>query len=364
MKNVTITLPLPAATTYDVRIGPGLLAQIGPAVREVAIAPSCVLVSDSNVARHYLAPAAASLSAAGYRVIESVFDAGEANKTVATAVGVLDKALHARVERATPVIALGGGVVGDLAGFVAAVLLRGVPFIQVPTTLLAAVDASVGGKVGVDHAAGKNLIGAFHHPRLVLTDIATFATLPTRELQCGMAECVKHAVIRDASLFAFIEQNSTPLMAGDAPAMQELVERNVRIKADVVMTDPFERGIRALLNLGHTFGHALEAIGSYTGLQHGEGVALGTIAAARVAQKRGTISAAQVARIVALLERIGLPTKLPAVDVAAVYAAMGTDKKVEAGKLRLVLPKGIGDAEVVRNVPEEEIKAAIGSLIG
>jgi 3-dehydroquinate synthase len=364
MPTIHVHLPLPDAPRYDVQIAPGLLDQLGTLVRAVAAAPSCALISDTNVAAHYLPRATAALAAAGYRVIPHIIPAGEAHKTLASYSAALDTLLHAKVERATPVIALGGGVVGDLAGFVAASLLRGVPFIQVPTTLLAAVDASVGGKVGVDHSAGKNLIGAFHQPRLVVTDIATFATLPLREIQCGLAECIKHGVIRDAALFAFIGDHAEKILARDPASLSELVAWNVKIKAAVVAEDPFEKGVRALLNLGHTFGHAIENVMEYSGVQHGEGVALGMVAAGRLAAKLGTFPAVDLAALIHLIARVGLPTSLPALDAQKTFAAMWTDKKVKSGKLRLVLPTSLGTAHIVDGgtIAEADIRAAIESL--
>lgn len=363
MATVEVTLPVPAPIHYDVRIDAGLLGQMGTLVRQVAPAPTCGLVSDSNVAALYLRPARESLEAAGYRVIEYVFPAGESHKTLQTAAGGLDVLLSARVERATPLVALGGGVVGDLTGFLAATLLRGVPFVQAPTTLLSAVDASVGGKVGVDHPTGKNLIGAFHQPRLVISDVATYQTLPNREMRCGLAECIKHGIIRDRDLFAFLIQHMAKIMACDVSLLTELVAWNVRIKAAVVREDPYEKGVRALLNLGHTFGHALEAVAGYSGLQHGEAVALGTIAACRLAYHRGQMTAEDVGQVVNLVDLAGLPTNLPSLDIERTYAAMGTDKKVAGGKLRFVLPRGIGNAEVVTGVDPQDVKHALKSLI-
>ncbi len=362
MATVHVQLPVPAAPAYDVRIEAGLITQLGAIVRQLAPAPTAILISDSSVAAHYLPAAKESLSSAGYRVIDVVFPAGEVSKTINTAVAIMDKCLHAGIERATPVVALGGGVVGDMTGFVAATLLRGLPFFQVPTTLLSAVDASVGGKVGVDHAAGKNLIGAFHQPRAVLTDIATFKTLPEREIRCGLAECIKHGIIRDHDLFMFISQNLPKIMACDIPLMTELVRRNVQIKANVVQEDPFEKGVRALLNLGHTFGHALETLADYSGLQHGEAVALGMVAAANLSVLHGMLTQEQARQIRELIEKAGLPSSLAHVDVERTFEAMGRDKKVLAAKIRLILPTGIGTAEVVRDVPDEQIKAAIATL--
>jgi 3-dehydroquinate synthase len=361
MTTVHIQLPAPAAPAYDVVVAPDLLDSLGQHVRAVAPAPSCALVSDTNVAPLYLATAKDSLAAAGYRVIEHVIPAGEDHKHIHTAVAVIDTILNARIERATPVIALGGGVVGDLAGFVAASVLRGVPFVQVPTTLLAAVDASVGGKVGIDHPTGKNLIGAFHQPRLVLTDISAFRTLPIRELRCGLAECIKHAIIRDASLFQFIADHLPRILACDTTALQELVTRNVRIKAAIVQEDPFEHGVRALLNLGHTFGHAIENVTDYR-VQHGECVALGTIAAARLSHARGTLSARAVDRIITLITAAGLPASLPDLDLEPTLAIMTTDKKVRGGKIRFVIPTSIGAAQIIDDTTPDQIRAALASL--
>ncbi len=362
MKTVHVHIPPAGSTKYDIRIGPGLLGQLGEWVKPLAPAPMCGVITDSNVAPKYLATARESLSAAGYRVIEHVIPAGEQHKNIQTAIGALDKLLHARVERSTPVIALGGGVVGDLAGFVAATLLRGVPFVQVPTTLLAAVDASVGGKVGIDHAAGKNLIGAFHQPRLVATDISTFATLPVDEIRGGLAECIKHGVIRDADLFAFIAGNVGKIVTADPATMEELVTRNVKIKAAIVEEDPFEHGVRALLNFGHTFGHAMETVLNYSGITHGQAVAAGMTAASRLAHKLGRFPQEELCKLLGLLDTVELPTCCLNIEVDKVLAAMWTDKKVKSGQIRLILPSKIGHAEVVTGVAEADLRWAIESL--
>ena len=362
MKTVPVEIPATAPHRYDIRIAAGLLGGLGEAVRAVAPAPTCGLVSDSNVGPLYAAQAAASLTAAGYRVIQHTLPAGEEHKTLANVSAVLDTLLNAKIERATPIVALGGGVVGDLTGYAAASLVRGVPFVQVPTTLLSAVDASVGGKVGVDHPTGKNLIGAFHQPRLVLTDIATFKSLPPREVRCGLAECIKHGVIRDADLFEFIRMNATRLLACEESAMAELVARNVAIKAAVVGEDPFERGVRALLNFGHTFGHAIETVTDYAAVAHGEAVALGMIAAGRMATALGRFPAADLDRLISLIKLVGLPTARPGLDLDRTFAGMFSDKKVRGGKLRFILPSRIGHAEIVENVPEAPVREALASL--
>ena len=362
MTTIHVQLPSLPAPAYDIHIGPALLDQLGTLVKSVAPAVSCGIVTDSNVAPHYLERTKAQLTTAGYRVIAHVIAAGEAHKTVQSVAGAWDTFLHAKVERSTPIVALGGGVVGDLGGFVSASLLRGTPFIQVPTTLLAAVDASVGGKVGVDHAAGKNLIGAFHQPRMVITDTDTFRTLPPREIRCGLAECIKHGVIRDAALFAFIDQNAEKIAALDGPTMTDLVARNVAIKAAIVQEDPFEKGVRALLNLGHTFGHAIENVMEYGVIQHGEAVALGMVAAGRLAMALGEFSQSQQDQLTSLIAQVGLPTHCPQLDIQKTFDAMFTDKKVRGGKLRFVLPTQIGRAEVVDNVPDAPVREAIALL--
>ena len=383
MPTISVQLPAAAAPAYEVRIAPNLLADLGSLVHSVAPAPSAAIISDDHVARHYLTAARMSLQTAGYRVIEFVFPSGESSKTLATASTAFERLLAVKggggVERATPIIALGGGVVGDLAGFVSATILRGTPFIQCPTTLLAAVDASVGGKVGVDHAVGKNLIGAFHQPRMVITDIATFQTLPAREIRCGLAECIKHAIIRDASLFTFISDNLPAILAPkpSLPILTELVARNVQIKADVVMLDPFEKSLRALLNLGHTTAHALETITGYgtkssalnpqhsvhsTSLQHGEAVALGMVVAARLAVSLNKLPASTAAEITSLIARAGLPTHFPNLDINATLSVMATDKKVTNGQLLFILPTSIGTAEKVAAIDPALIRAAVASL--
>jgi 3-dehydroquinate synthase len=360
---IQVTVPAVPSTSYEVRIGSGLLGQLGALVRAVAPAPTCGLVSDANVAPLYLAGAKQALEAAGYRVIPHILPAGEQHKTLSVTSAAIDTLLSARVERATPLVALGGGVVGDMTGLLAALVLRGVPFIQVPTTLLAAVDASVGGKVAVDHAMGKNLIGAFYQPRLVVTDIETFKSLPARELRCGLAECIKHAVIRSAALFAFLTQHMAALKACDLATLETLVAQNVEIKRAIVQQDPYERNVRGLLNFGHTFGHALENVLEYSGIQHGEGVALGMIAAGRMAVALGRWNPAELNRMIELIAAAGLPTAMPQLDTQKAFAAMFTDKKVRGGKLRFILPTRIGNAEIVENVPDDAVRQALSTLL-
>jgi 3-dehydroquinate synthase len=329
---------------YPIRIGSGML---GRAITfgEAAGRP-CRIVTDANVAPHYLAVVRATL-----RVEERhcmVLVPGEAQKTFERAGAVVDWLLDSGLPRDGVVLALGGGVVGDLAGFAAAVCQRGVDFVQVPTTLLAQVDSSVGGKTGVNHARGKNLIGAFHQPRAVVADLDTLKTLPQRELLAGVAEVIKYALLGDAGFFQWLEQQLPALLALDAVTLAETVEHCCQMKASIVAADEQETGMRALLNLGHTFGHAIEAHAGYGAWLHGEAVAAGMCMAADLSARLGLMPAAEADRARALIERAGLPTRPPAgLTPPRFLELMWHDKKVKAGRLRLVLMRGIGEAVVV-----------------
>src|SRR5687768_7780951 len=297
----TVAVNIPGAE-YEVRVEPGSLRSAGRQLR--GLLPNvtrAAIVTDSNVGPLHLDALASPFRDAGLEPIDVVIPAGEAHKTLATVQTIYDRLLSAGVDRATPVVALGGGVVGDVAGFVAATVLRGVPFVQVPTTLLAMVDASVGGKTGVNHARGKNLIGAFHQPRAVLIDPTVLTTLPPRELRSGLAECIKHDVIRDADGFARLEREIDRALKLDVDYLTELISHNVAIKARVVEADPFEHGERAHLNFGHTFGHAIETVTEYH-YAHGECVALGMAAATFAAAKLGMLPEDQRKRVLAVIE--------------------------------------------------------------
>jgi 3-dehydroquinate synthase len=289
-----------------------------------------------------------------------LLDDGEAHKSFANVERVLEALAKLGATRDACVIALGGGVVGDLAGFSAACWMRGIDFIQMPTTLLAMVDSSVGGKTGVNLPAGKNLVGAFHQPRAVVADIDTLATLPDREYRAGLAEVVKGAAIGDEPFFAWLEAHADALAARDEAAVIEAIARKVAYKAGVVARDETEQGERALLNLGHTFGHALETAGRYTTLLHGEGVAIGMLLAARLSERQGMSVAADSARLQRLLVRIGLPVAIPpGMDAEQLLALMRLDKKNTAGTLRLILWRGIGKAEIVAGVNENDVLAVL-----
>jgi 3-dehydroquinate synthase len=339
---------------YDVLIAEGLLAQAGERLVMAGLAPArCAVVTNPVVGGHHAARLVAALGAAGFEPAVFEVPDGEAHKTLGTAAGLYGRFAEARLARNEPVIALGGGVIGDLAGFVAATWLRGVPFVQVPTSLLAMVDASVGGKVAVDLPQGKNLVGAFKQPAVVLIDPALLSTLPGVEFRSGAAEVLKSALIGDAALF---EQ-----LAGSGPgSLVSMIADAVRVKVCIVERDPFETGERALLNLGHTFGHALELISGYT-LRHGEAVALGLSAAVELSAALGHCDRTLPVRVRQVVGRLGLPTRY-SFDPAAALAAMATDKKRRGRALRFVLLKGVGKAFLAEGVPDAAVEAALMSV--
>ncbi|WP_329742582.1 3-dehydroquinate synthase [Dyella sp. A6] len=343
--------------SYPVWIGRGLL---GDAARWRARLRGrhALVLSNTTVAPLYLERLAQGLD--GLQWSSFLLDDGEAHKSFANVGRALEALAQLGATRDACVIALGGGVVGDLAGFTAACWMRGIDFIQVPTTLLAMVDSSVGGKTGVNLPAGKNLVGAFHQPRAVVADIDTLASLPAREYRAGLAEVIKGAAIGDEPFFAWLEAQADALAAREDAALIEAIARKVRYKAGVVARDETEQGERALLNLGHTFGHALETAGRYTTLLHGEGVAVGMLLAARLSERLGMSQAADTVRLQRLLERTCLPTAVPAgFDPQQLLALMRLDKKNTAGTLRLILWRGIGKAEIVAGVDEAEVLAVL-----
>ena len=326
-----------------------------------AKATAAVVVTDPNV-WHVADDVVAALTLAGLRTWRVAVPPGEATKSLAHAATLYDRLAEVNADRNTLIVAVGGGVVGDLAGFVAATYNRGLPLFMVPTTLLAMVDSSVGGKVGINHPGGKNLIGAFHQPVGVWIDPAVLDSLPEREYLSGLGEVVKYGVILDAEFFAWLEANVTPILARDPAAVRHVVARSCRLKADVVETDEREEtGLRAKLNYGHTFAHAFETVAGYGVWSHGEAVAAGMVCASRLAEKLGRISASVTERQVKLLAALGLPVAAnvdwPADDLIAV---MRRDKKAVAGTLRFVLPTRLGEVELVPDVPEELVRAALG----
>ena len=344
---------------YDIVVAPSLLADVGAHLRKLTVSKKCALISDPKVPAQPMLHA--SMVKADFTIIATQMPAGEEHKNIQGASKLYDALLTANVERSTPILALGGGVIGDVVGFVAATILRGVPLVQIPTTLLAMVDASVGGKTGVNHPIGKNLIGAFHQPIAVLIDPTVLKTLPARELRSGLAECIKHDIIRDADGFSSLEKNIDRSLTLDMAYLTDLVAHNVAIKARVVESDPFEKADRAHLNFGHTFGHAIETISNYS-YAHGECVALGMIAAARLAASRKLLDQNYVDRIVALIQKAGLPTSGLKLPLDEVMKAMFFDKKVKAGKIRFILPDRIGHVVIRDDIPENLVRDALESL--
>ncbi|WP_031345979.1 3-dehydroquinate synthase [Thauera terpenica] len=343
---------------YPIHIGRGLLERadlILPQLKTKRVA----IVTNDVVGPLYLERLRATLEAAGMQVAVVSLPDGEAHKDLPTLNRIFDMLLAERCERSTTLIALGGGVVGDMGGFAAACYQRGMPFIQIPTTLLAQVDSSVGGKTAVNHALGKNMIGAFYQPRLVLADIDTLSTLPVRELSAGLAEVIKYGLIRDLEFLEWLEQNLERLLAREPEALAYAIERSCRNKAEVVAADETEQGERALLNLGHTFGHAIETGLGYGEWLHGEAVAAGTMMAAQLSHQLGWLSAADVERISALFERAGLPVWGPRLGVERYLELMAHDKKVEAGKLRLILLRALGQGVIHGDASPAEMAAAI-----
>jgi 3-dehydroquinate synthase len=352
-----------ADRSYPIYIGDQLLGRAELLTRHMP-QPRAALITDSVVAPLYLDAVANALTAAAVRVTRVVLPAGEQHKDWRTLNTVFDALLADRCERKTTLIALGGGVIGDLTGFAAATYLRGVPFIQMPTTLLAQVDSAVGGKTAINHPHGKNMIGAFYQPLAVVADTATLCTLPAREVSAGLAEVIKYGLLHDPAFFEWLEQNMDSLVARDSPALAYAVQRSCENKAEVIAADEREEsGARALLNLGHTFGHAIESGLGYGNWLHGEAVAAGTVIAARISQQMGLIKAKEVARITALLERARLPVVAPDFGLDRYLQLMGIDKKVEGGKLRFILLRGIGAAFLATEVPQSALAAALAASV-
>lgn len=355
MKTLEVGL---GARAYPIHIGPGLL----DALPKMNLGRRVAIVTNEIVAPLYLERLRASLAKVGVGSTAIMLPDGEAHKNWESLNAIFDHLLAERCDRTTPVVALGGGVVGDLAGFAAASYQRGVPFVQLPTTLLAQVDSSVGGKTGINHPRGKNMIGAFWQPRAVIAATDTLNTLPERELSAGLAEVIKYGLIRDLPFLEWLEANMDRLMARDAAAMTLAIERSCANKAEVVAADELEtarEGGRALLNLGHTFGHAIETGVGYGEWLHGEAVAAGTLMATELSRRLGWLSDADVARVRALLTRAKLPVVGPALGAERYLDLMGHDKKVIAGRLRLVLLRRIGAAVTWAEAPQTEIRAAI-----
>ena len=344
--------------SYPIRIGRGALADVGALV--AARSPRAVVVSNATVAALHLTALRASLDRAGVACDVVLIPDGEAHKSWETLNDLLTRLLELKADRSTPLVALGGGVVGDLAGFAAAVYQRGVPYLQVPTTLLAQVDSSVGGKTAVNHRLGKNMIGAFHQPMAVAIDTACLETLPPREVAAGLAEVIKYGAIRDAGFFEWLERNMKGLLAREDDALAHAIFESCRVKAEIVAADEREEGERAILNFGHTFGHAIETATGYGTWLHGEAVGAGMVLAARLSGRVCGLASGETERIEALVASAGLPVAPPKLALDRWFDLMGRDKKVDRGRLRFVLLERLGRAVVRADVAEGDLAAVLG----
>ncbi len=357
----TVTVPL-GERAYDVLIGPGLVAETGRLIGTRLGPAKCAVVTDENVARRHLATLETALKQEGVHVGSIVLKPGEATKSFSELAPLSEHLLELGIERGDLVVAFGGGVIGDLAGFAAAILRRGVRFVQIPTTLLAQVDSSVGGKTGIDTPQGKNLIGAFHQPSLVIADTDTLTTLPEREMRAGYAEVAKYGLLGDAAFFAWLEQSWPSVFAFEPAALTRAIETSVKAKAGIVGRDETEQGERALLNLGHTFGHAYEAWCGYSDrLLHGEAISIGMAQAFRFSETLGACAPGTAERVSAHFAAVGLPIRIADIpgakpDVAALMRLMGQDKKVRRGKLTFILARAIGEAYVAHDVAPEAVR--------
>jgi 3-dehydroquinate synthase len=350
------------AASYEVVIGAGLLQRIGSEATRILGGPRCAVVADETGAALFAPPVLESLRVAQFEPTLVTLPAGENSKSLERLAIVCDALAAAGLDRSSFVVALGGGVIGDLAGFAAAIYHRGIPCVQVPTTLLAQVDSSIGGKTGVNTAAGKNLLGAVHQPALVIADVETLATLPSRELHQGAAEIIKHAIIADAALFDELTQLSDE--GSRSPALAALIRRNVEIKGTIVERDDQDRsGERAILNFGHTIGHAIERTGEYRRFLHGEAISLGIAAACEISVRRAGFTETERAKVLAALDAFHLPTRLPPdLSREAIISAVSADKKFERGQVRFVVTPGLGTARLTSDVTMEDISRAVHSL--
>ena len=346
------------SNSYEICVGSGLLAQTGRWLKEKGFSGKLVIITDPVVQKLYGGVLEKGLTAEDFTVITLLVPAGEDQKSLENVARLYHELTSFYAERTTPILALGGGVIGDLAGFVAATYMRGVPLVQIPTTLLAQVDSSIGGKVAVDHGQLKNKIGVFYQPGLVVADIDTLGTLPASELANGLAEVIKSAAIRDREFFAFLEENLERIKSFDGEALEEVVFRTARIKAEIVEKDERDLGLRNILNYGHTIGHAMETVSGFQ-MEHGRAVAIGMVAAARIANKMGVLDEGEVIRLKSIIERAGLPTTMPSLKVEEVVQAMKHDKKVRQDKIRFVLLRSIGSVFITDEVSSDLVEQVL-----
>ncbi|MFC1987847.1 3-dehydroquinate synthase [Chloroflexota bacterium] len=355
MQKVIVRL---GSNSYNVHIGPGLLMQCGPKLKEIGFSDKLVIITDPIVKSLHGSTLKQSLSSSGFNVLMLEIPEGEEYKSLETAGKLYQDLTEFYAERTTPILALGGGIIGDIAGFVAATYLRGVPLIQIPTTLLAQVDSSIGGKVAVNHDQLKNKIGAFYQPRLVISDVTILKTLPAKEVSDGLAEAIKYGVICDEELFTYIEKHLDQIKSLDDRALETIVFRSAKIKAEVVGKDERDFGMRNILNYGHTVGHAIESVSDFK-VQHGEAVAIGMIAEARIANKLGLLDNNTLTRLKNVIAGAGLPTKIPNLELERLIQAMKHDKKILQGRIKFVLPKSIGEVSITDDVSPALIEQAL-----
>jgi len=355
MKKVKVNLD---SNGYEIHIGSGILKQTGSLLKVNGFTDKLVIVTNPVVKRLYGDTLQQHLTSDGFKVTVMEVPDGEEQKSLETAGRLYNELTEHYAERITPILALGGGVIGDLAGFVAATYQRGVPLVQIPTTLLAQVDSSIGGKVAVNHGQLKNEIGAFYQPKLVISDIDTLKTLPANELANGLAEVIKSAAIRDKEFFAYLEENLFRIKSLDAALLEEIVFRTAGIKAEVVEEDERDSGLRGILNYGHTIGHAIESVSDFK-IEHGEAIAAGMLAAGRISNRMGMLSGNDLARLKSVIEKAGLPAEIPGLDTKKLIQSMKHDKKVQRGKIRFVLLKSIGAAFITDEVSPALIEQAL-----
>ena len=357
MRTVQVRL---GSDSYQIHIGSGLLGQTIQRLTEIGVSGKLVIITNPVVKKLYGQSLEQTLASNGFEVTTLEVPDGEEHKSLDTAGRLFQELSNAYAERTTPILALGGGVIGDLAGFVAATYQRGVPLVQIPTTLLAQVDSSIGGKVAVNHGQLKNNIGAFYQPRVVITDTDTLKTLDNREFNNGLAEVIKSAVVRDAEFFAFIEENLDNIKSLDTDALEEVVFRSAKIKAEIVEKDERDLGLRSILNYGHTVGHAIETASDFK-TTHGEAVAMGMLVAGRISHRLGIMDKNELSRLKAVIARAGLPTSMPELNTERIIEAMRHDKKIAQGKIRFVLPRKIGEVFVTDEVSPRLVEEVLAS---
>jgi len=348
---------------YQIHIGSGLLEQAGQRLMEIGVSGKLVIITNPVVKKLYGQSLGQNLIKSGFEVTTLEIPDGEEQKSLDTAGRLYQELTNTYAERTTPILALGGGVIGDLVGFVAATYQRGVPLVQIPTTLLAQVDSSIGGKVAVNHGQLKNNIGAFYQPKVVITDTSTLKTLDTREFNNGLAEVIKSAVVRDVDFFAFIEENLDNIKSLDNDALEEIVSRSAKIKAEIVEKDEKDLGLRSILNYGHTVGHAIETASDFK-TTHGEAVAIGMLVAGRISQRLGVMSKNELGRLKTVIGRAGLPTSIPDLNIGRITEAMRHDKKISQGKIRFVLPRTIGEVFITDEVSPRLLEQVLAGWHG